>query len=37
MAGELLRRAETAGDDAHLEYELTMAAEGICTALEAGL
>lgn len=37
MARELLRRAAGAGDDPHLEYELTMAAEGICTALEAGL
>ena len=37
MARELLRRAEAAGDDPHLEYELTMAADGICSALEAGL
>ena len=37
MARELLRRADAAGDDPHLEYELTMAADGICTALEAGL
>jgi hypothetical protein len=37
MARELLRQAGLAGDDPHLEYELTMAADGICTALEAGL
>jgi hypothetical protein len=38
MAQELLRRAEDAdGQDPHLGYELTMAAEGLCTALEQGL
>jgi hypothetical protein len=37
MARELLKQAEGSGDDPHLEYELTMAADGICTALEAGL
>ena len=37
MARELLRRAESVGHDPHLEYELTMAAEGICDALEQGL
>ena len=37
MARELLRRAHDSGHDPHLEYELTMAAEGICTALEEGL
>ena len=37
MARELLRQAERCGADPHLEYELTMAADGICTALEAGL
>lgn len=37
MARELLRRAADAREDGHLEYELTMAADGICTALEAGL
>ena len=37
MARELLRRAEGAGHDPHLEYELTMAAEGICVALEEGI
>ena len=37
MARELLRRAEAAGSDPHLEYELTMAADGICSALEDGL
>jgi hypothetical protein len=37
MARELLKQAETANGDPHLEYELTMAADGICSALEAGL
>jgi hypothetical protein len=37
MARELLRRAQDSGHDPHLEYELTMAADGICTALEEGL
>ena len=37
MARELLSRAEESGHDPHLEYELTMAAEGICVALEEGL
>ena len=37
IARELLRQAEASGDDPHLEYELTMAADGICSALEAGL
>ena len=37
MARELLRRAEGAEHDPHLEYELMMAAEGICLALEEGL
>ena len=37
MARELLHRAEQAGHDPHLEYELTMAAEGICVALEEGI
>lgn len=37
MARELLRRARDSRHDPHLEYELTMAAEGICTALEEGL
>ena len=37
MARELLRRAHDSAHDPHLEYELTMAAEGICTALEEGL
>lgn len=37
MARELLKQAEACGDDSHLAYELTMAADGICTALEAGL
>ncbi len=35
-AWELLRRADAAGDDPHLEWELGMAAEGLCTALENG-
>ena len=35
-AFELLRRADAAGDDPHLEWELGMAAEGLCTALESG-
>ena len=37
MARELLRRAEGAAHDPHLEDELTMAAEGICAALEEGI
>jgi hypothetical protein len=38
MAKELLRRAGRAdGKDPHLDYELTMAADGLCTALEQGL
>jgi hypothetical protein len=38
MAQELLRRADQAdGSDPHLDYELTMAADGLCTALEQGL
>ncbi len=37
MARELLHRAERAGHDPHLEYELVMAAEGICVALEEWL
>ena len=38
MARELLRRADqTDGRDPHLDYELTMAADGLCTALENGL
>jgi hypothetical protein len=36
IARELLRRAQ-AGGDPHLVYELTMAAAGLCTALEAGV
>ena len=35
-AWELLRRADAAGDDAHLEWELGMAADGLCFALEKG-
>jgi hypothetical protein len=35
MALELVRRAEAAGDDPHLQWELGMAAEGLCDALEA--
>lgn len=35
-AWELLRRADAAGDDPHLEWELAMAADGLCTALENG-
>jgi hypothetical protein len=37
MAREVLRQARTAGNDAHLEFELVMAAEGICAALELGV
>ena len=37
IARELLNRAQGAGHDPHLEYELTMAAEGICIALEDGI
>ena len=37
MARELLRRARGAEEDAHLEFELVTAAEGLCAALEAGL
>ncbi|CAN5642382.1 hypothetical protein BH10ACI4_BH10ACI4_27340 [soil metagenome] len=35
MALELVRRAEGAGDDTHLQWELGMAAEGLCDGLEA--
>jgi hypothetical protein len=34
---EMLRQAEEADDDAHLAYELVMAAEALCFALENGL
>lgn len=34
---ELLKRAEGAGDDPHLAWELLMGADGLCAALEAGL
>lgn len=37
MARLLLARAEDSADDGHLRYELVMAADGICSALEAGL
>jgi hypothetical protein len=38
MARELVRRAEASRtSDPHLAYELTMAADGLCTALEEGL
>ncbi len=38
LAREMLRRArQTDGSDPHLDYELTMAAEGLCIALEQGL
>lgn len=35
MALELVRRAEATGDDSHLTWEIRMAAEGLCDALEA--
>jgi len=34
---ELLRQAEDADHDAHLAYELAMAADALCFALESGL
>lgn len=37
IAMELLRRAEAADHDVHLAFELAMAAEGLCLALESGL
>lgn len=37
MARALLKRSQEIEDDRHLRYELVMAAEGICSALEAGL
>ena len=37
VAWELLRRADAAGDDAQLEWELGMAADSLCEALEEGL
>jgi hypothetical protein len=37
LAWELLRRADAAGDDSHMEFELAMAADGLCEALEEGL
>jgi hypothetical protein len=37
LGWELLRRADAAEEDPHLAYELTMAADGLCTALEEGL
>ncbi len=36
-ARELLRRAEGAMDDMHLEQELTKAVDGLCSALEEGM
>ncbi len=36
LAWELLRRADAAGDDAQLEWELAMAADGLCETLEEG-
>jgi hypothetical protein len=35
MALELLRRAEASGDDPHMQWELSAAADGLCDALEA--
>lgn len=35
MAMELVRRAEAAGDDAHMQWELGMAADALCDGLEA--
>jgi hypothetical protein len=35
MAQELLRKAQAEGEDPHLRYEMAMAAEGICSAMEA--
>ncbi len=37
MARVVLRRAEGSSHDPHLEHELTMAADGLCSALEKGL
>jgi hypothetical protein len=34
---ELLKRADAAGDDPHLAWELLMGADGLCAALEAGV
>ncbi len=34
---ELLRRAEAAGDDAHMAFELALAADALCFAIENGL
>jgi hypothetical protein len=35
MALELLRRAEASEDDPHMQWELSVAADGLCDALEA--
>lgn len=37
VARELLRRAEGADHDMHLEHELTKAVDGLCSALEEGV
>jgi hypothetical protein len=37
MAGELHKRAEGADHDVHLQWELAMAADGLCAAIESGL
>ena len=37
MARVVLRRAEGSSHDPHMEHELTMAADGLCSALEKGL
>jgi hypothetical protein len=37
MAREVLRRAEGSSHDPHMEFELTMAADGITSALEEGI
>ena len=37
MVYELLKRADGAGDDPHLAWELLMGADGISAALEVGM
>ncbi len=37
LGWELLKRADAAGDDPHMEYELGMAADALCEAVEEGI
>ena len=37
LGWELLKRSDAAGDDPHMEYELGMAADALCEAVEEGI